>query len=579
MRMPTLMIPCAVFAMPVLGDLPAALDRVPTNAAAVIGIQSLESFHSDISGIADLFQIEDLGGPLEMAQMLLSTPGLNASGSAALVIMPGEDGFVDVSGPEPTMFAILPVASYDEMVGAFGGDAAAAVTELSMDGDVVFATNLGGGFCAIAPEAANLRGVGEVRGAAPAHATHVGMSGQRVIESSDLFVALDIKAFTPAIEQAMGEMRQSMAMVQTLMGEQGAGMGQMVDMVDGLSTMLTEDGQAAVLGINVNSSGVSLDASAQFREGSQIASMAAKGGNASSLLDRVPDMPFIAAFAVDMSSPQLKEWMAEMSEAAMAMQPGDANPFGFVKTGELMELVDGSAFVMGNPPSLLMGGIFHSMMEFKASSDSQKLLAATREMLPKMDGMSQQGITFNATLDAGVKQVAGTMVDTWSMKMAPDPENPAAQRMAMMFSMIFGPNQGPHGYYAPVEGGLITTMALNDDLLARAIKAANAGHGLASGEKVSTAIASQPEGAIVQGFLDVGVLGKQLMSMAAMMGPGAPQLEIPENLAPIGVSLATGSGGLHGRVHVPQGILNMISAMSRQMADEMGGGEGGGPRF
>ncbi len=579
MRMTTLMIPCAILAMPALGDLPAALDRVPANAAAIIGIQSLSGFHSDLSGIAEMFNIRDLGGPLEMAEMLLATHGLNAQGSAALVIMPGEDGFVDVTGPQPTMFAILPVDSYDEMVGAFSGDAGDAITELAMGGDVVFATNLGGGFCAIAPESASLDGLGEIRGMLARHSAHVGAAGQSVIEGSDLFVALDIKAFSPAIEQKMGEMRDTFAMIQGLMGEQGAGMGQMVDMIDGLASALTEDGQSAVLGINVDADGVSLDASAQFREGSELAAMAGGGGNASALLDRVPDMPFIVAWGMDFSSPQLKSWMAEMSEAAMALQPGGANPFGgIMKTGEMMDLLDGSAFVMGEPPSLMMGGIFHNMMEFKASSDSQKLLDATRQMLPEMDGMNQGGITFNTTLDVGVKEIAGTSVDTWSMKMTPDPENPAAQQMNMAFGMIFGSNGGPNGYYAAVDGGMITTMSLNDQLMAKAIKAASEGNGLASGNKLRAAIARQPEGSVIQGFLDVGTLGKQIMAMAAMM-PGIPQFEIPDNLAPVGVSLATGSGGLHGRLHVPQGIIDLISTIQEQVGDEMGGEGGGGPRF
>ena len=60
---------------------------------------------------------------------------------------------------------------------------------------------------------------------------------------------------------------------------------------------------------------------------------------------------------------------------------------------------------------------------------------------------------------------------------------------------------------------------------------------------------------------------------------GAPRFEIPDNLAPIGVSLATGSGGLHGRLHVPQGIIDLISSIKEQVADEMGGEEGDGPRF
>ena len=349
-------------------------------------------------------------------------------------------------------------------------------------------------------------------------------------------------------------------------------------MIDGVSAMLTEDGQAAVIGVNVDGSGVSLDASAQFREGSDAASLASVTGNASEMLDHVPDMPFIFAFAMDLSSPALKAWMADMSEMAMAMQPAEANPFGFMNPGELMELVDGSAFVMGNPPSLMMGGIFHSMMEFKASKDPAVLRSASREMVAKMDGMSQGGITFNSTIDADVKEIAGSSVDRWSMKMTPDPEDPAGAQMAMAFSMIFGPNGGPRGYYATADSGLISTMSENDELMARAIEAANEGNGLASGNKLREAISRQPEGSLVQVFVDVGTLGKQVMGMMAMMGGGGPEVDIPDNLPPVGMSLASGGGGLHGRIHVPQGIIDMISSLAEEMAPGAGN-EGDGPRF
>lgn len=585
MRTPTMILPCVLLAMPALGDMPKAMDRVPANAAAIVGVPNLSQFHSDLSGIGEMFGGGKLDQPLQMAQMLLSTPGLDASGSAALVFMPDENGVLDFENTaKPTMFAVLPVTSYDEMVGAFEGDPAAAVAELTMQGESVFAVNLGGGFCAIAPEAEDLAGLGDARGTSAGHAQRVGAVGQSVIDGSDIFVAVDIKAFAPTIESAMDEMRSGMEMAQMMMGEQGAGMAQMIDTIDGLKRQLIEDGGAAVVGMGISESGLSLDASAQFREGSEIAELASRPGNATGLLNRVPDMPFLVAFSMDLSSPQLKEWMVEMSEAAMAMQGegGQPNPMNFMnfgEMGELMDLHDGSAFVMGNPPSMMMGGMFHSMVEFKASSEPQKLVEATRQMVAKMDGMSQGGITFNATADAGVKEIAGRSIDTWSMRMTPDPEDPTGGQMAMAFSMIFGPNGGPAGYYTAVDSGMITTMAQNDQLMADAIEAATSGNGLASGEKLSAALAHQPEGSIVQGFVDVGLLGKQFMQMAAMMGPQAPQFTIPDNLAPIGMSLATGSGGLHGRLHVPQGLLNFVADMQEQFGGAGAEGEGEGPRF
>ncbi len=569
--------PVFVLAMHARADLPEVLDRVPEQVAAVVGVTNMEQFHADIKSLGEAFAEGEIAQPMAMVEMFLSTPGLNRGGSAALVVLPGEDGIIDPAGAEPDMFVLLPVSSYDAMVEALGGDAAEKITSVDMGGEQMFVTNLGGGFCAASPDQDTLAKAVGIDGRRNTHARLVGTVGQRAIEQADLFVEVNIPAFAPAIHEGMEEFRSNIEMIAMMAGEQGQGLMQMADLATRLEETLTRDGRFATLSLGVDESGLVLDATCQFREGSEAAKLASVQADASLLLDRVPDMPYLFATAFDMSSPELRQWMREFARAMMQMDPGQQQMFGFMNMGEIFELQNGSAFVMGNPPSLMMGGLFHSALEYKAASDPGKMLEVTRQSLSKLDGISQGGITFNATCDTSAKTIAGVTVDAWSMRMTPDPEAPEAAQMNMVLPMIFGPNMGPSGYYAAVEGGIISTLSQNDDLMARAIEAARTGQGLGENAKVRGALANHPDGTFAIALIDVGTITQQVMQMAAMMGQQVP-VEVPKDMAPVSVSLSAADGGLEGRVHLPKSMLELVSAW---FTLEPAGGleEGDGPRF
>jgi len=72
-------------------------------------------------------------------------------------------------------------------------------------------------------------------------------------------------------------------------------------------------------------------------------------------------------------------------------------------------------------------------------------------------------------------------------------------------------------------------------------------------------------------------IAKQGMAMAAMFG-GGPDIEIPDNLNPIGLAMATGGGGVQTRVHVPTNVLKLIASVAEMQAG-MRGEPDEGPRF
>ncbi len=575
-----LMMPVIVLTVHTEADLPEVLDRVPERAAAVVGVTNMQQFHADIQLLGEVFSEGEFAQPMTMIEMFLATPGLNPGGSAALVVLPGEDGLIDPTGPEPDMFVLLPVSSYDTMIEALGGDVGEEVTTIDMGDEQMFVTNLGGGFCAAAQDRDTLAQAVGIQGRKDTHARLIGTVGQRALAHADLFIEVNIPAFTPAIHASMEEFRGNIEMIAMMAGEQGQGLQQMAALATRLEETLTRDGRFATLALGVDEGGLLLGATCQFREGSDAAGLASVHADAAPLLQRVPDMSYLFATAFDMSAPELKEWMREFTDAMMQMNPGQQQMFGVMDIGEVLDLQNGSAFVMGNPPSLMMGGIFHSALEYKATGDPKKMIEVTRQSLSKLDGVSQGGITFNATCDTASKTIAGVSIDVWSMRMTPDPEVPESAQMGMLLPMIFGPNMGPSGYYAVVDDGLISTFAQNDDLMTRAIEAARTGQGLGSSEMVRSALSNHPN-AFAIALIDVGTITRQIMQLAAMMGQQAP-FEVPENMAPVSMSLSGADGGLEGRIYLPASLLEMIADIASQYEASMEDApddDGAGPRF
>lgn len=568
-----------VLAMPALA-VPPALDRVPEDAALVVAVENLQQFHDEIKGFADLFGIQPLREPLQMAGQLLGTEGLNAQGSVAMVLLAGEGGVVE-QGQEPRMVVVAPVSDFEAMAQGVGGEQAEGLLTFEMDGETVYAKPIGEGYAVMSPSAEVARAFAGEGGHSGAHERRLGQSGRRAAEGADVVAIVNVPAFAPMIRAAGAEMQNNMAMMGAMMGEQGKGFAQMGQMLAGMVETLAEDGQSAVLALEAGEGGLELDAAAQFRAGSDAAETLSVAGKARELLSHVPDTEFLFAGAMDVSNPKLKGVMMELAKASQEMNPEQAQAMGFMNFGRLSELQDGSAFLMGDPPALMMGGLWNKTVTYTKTSDPGGLVEETAKATREMDGVSVEGITFNTSYEAGALQVEGVNVDRWSMRMSADPDNPMGGQMAMQFNMMFGP-MGLQGYTAQVEGGTVTMMSQNAEFMASALRAAKEGNGLGRGDRLAGPAGRLPESTVAEVYIGVGPLMRQGMNMAAMFGQPM-QMDLPERIEPVGMGVATGEGGVQGRLVVPQSVLETISQIQRQMGGGMAPGAAppaeGNPRF
>lgn len=561
--------------VPALAELPPSLDRVPEDAAIVVSVRNLAELHERAGALFELIQVGDSQQVLGMAQMILSTPGLDETGSIALAILPGDDGTVDFDSEAPPMVLIVPVDNFGDLAQALDGRAADnGLFDIELMGEEAFLRDLGGGWAALSPNGELLEDFEGRAGNLRSHERRFGSAGNEIADHSSIFVAVDIVSVAPYIREGVEGFQGQMGMMAMMMGEQAQGMEQFGQLIGDFTDQLIEQGEVVLMGVGMSDTGLSIDLGAQFRAGTEMARMMDADADARDLLRHVPDMPFLFAASVDTTSPAVKQMFGKLADLGAQMNPAGGEMMGFGNFLKMIDDQDGMAFVMGNPPAIMMGGLFANTLQFTKTSDPAALLDTTSTMMSELNGMEQQGISFSTSFKRDATTVEGVPVHSWGMKMQFDPADPGAQQAQMGMMMIFGPQGGPSGYYAAIDEGLITTFSQSTPLMSQAIEAARAGNGLGAQASIRNAAGQLPGNSVVQVYIGIDEIMQQVGGVMAMMGGGL-DIEIPQNMGPIAIGASMQDGGFVGRIYMPEGVVKLIGEFAK-MADDGGDWEDDG---
>jgi hypothetical protein len=348
-------------------------------------------------------------------------------------------------------------------------------------------------------------------GARAGHTARLGSLASERAGTSDMFVSVDVAAH----EEQIREMVQQFSFL-LMMGAAQAGQdaGAQMAMIEALQERIIADGQVAFLAFDLGEAGFAIDAGMQFKEGSDTGVLLRDAGNSSPLLARLPNKPFLLAAAVDVSSPSARELTKAFSGLQKIGVPG-LNP-------ENMN-TNGSAFLLGETPGGLMGGmLLGATTMFFDSDDPAALAAQMKSGLEAINGQTVEGSTYTTSYESGASSIDGTSLDAYSVQVdSGDATNMQMQQMQQMIGMFLGPgNSGPAGFVAKADKGLVMTMAKNSQLAGEAVKAANAGTGLGTNPTVKGVAEALPAGRSVEVYIGVGKLAEMAMALMAMqMGP------------------------------------------------------------
>lgn len=545
-------------------DLPKVLDRVPTDVQVVVVVKDLGATYTRAKAMATM-----VGAPADQMTMMdeiIAMPGLNKEGSMAMLVSSIPNPDEEAAGKEPTIILLAPVTDYKQFVTGLGAENADGISKLTMkgegQGDEFYAKDLGDGFAAISPSSEPLTSFEGKGGNAEAHAKLVGALGANVSADSDVLIVANVEKLKGVIDAAQQQMSEQGEMIAAMAGPQGEQLKTQIETASQAMQAFSRDASAGIVGLNFSEKGVSIDAGAQFKEGTPSGQYFQAKGNASGLLSRVPTTPFYFAMAMDTSSESMKKLAKDMSQANPMMQ----EEAGGVIDTFLKQLpnVNGFAMVMGASPGGLMGGMLANTVYYVQASKPEELQAAFKSASTEMNGKTIQGITYKTTYASAASEVEGVKVDTWTMQMQPDPNNPAAMSMQQAQAMLYGMGGQPSGFSAAVDSGVVMTMSQNTPLMASALKAVKDGGGLAADPLVKDAVSNLPENRTFEGYIGVKSLMDAVSGLMAMMGRPATY-QTPASLAPVVMGGTTSQGAIRVKTFIPMPVMTAVGDFAKSM--------------
>ena len=317
------------------------------------------------------------------------------------------------------------------------------------------------------------------------------------------------------------------------------------------------------MGISGGDFGFSIELGASFKGGSELAGTFAQSGDASKLISKLPGGPYLFAYAMDFSSPGIQSLMEKMAQAGGARAPMD-----FIKTSR------GMAQAVGLNPAGLMGGLFVNTTAVIDTPDAAGMVKTFGEQIGAANGQVASGISMTTTFAAAPEQIGGVDAYKWSIQMLPDMNSPGAMQMQMMMPMLFGPSGGPNGYIAAADANTaVVTYSSSNAQLEKLVQSARNGGELAKNQMLMAQAERLHSAPFMVAYVDMGTIMKAVLPTVAMFA-GPVNIDIPENVTPLAMSMSSSGGGVSIRTVVPTDLIDLMKATGEAFGG-MGGGGGG----
>lgn len=547
----------AVCVAPAFAALPAIFDRVPAEAMLVVTTKNLDEVDKGVSQLLTAIEVPALATPSELLRRAGLGDGIDMTKPIAIALMPG-----DLDGDLPPVVALLPTTNFDGMMNAFDAEAVDGVHAITIaTGETLFVRKGEGGYAVASPMRELAVAVDGRGGNAKSHESTMGAVGAELANASHITVVLK-KPLLDMMQQQVGPMIEEQAGMAAMMGG-----GQMENMTEQAKRAqefiegMLEDGRNIVIGTQAGASGLAFDVAMDFETDSEFGAMFSDSGDSAAMLKRLPSQPFLFALGADFNAPVAKKLLDVMAQMKMAFVPG---------AGDIMKQAQGMATAVFVSPGGLMGGLFANTISYTATADPKAMMAGIQDAT---QGGQEMAPGMMLTYEAGATEVDGTSVDAWSVQMDMNANQMGGGVVQQMSMMLFGPG-GMGGYIAPGKNGVYQTLSKNSQLLRSALEAEGGDASLLEDRGLSMVASRLPKNRTVEAYIGVQSILSQGLQVAAMFGMPM-QVEMPEQLPPIGVGVTTDRSAARAATFMPAPVLKTLAQVAMQ-ADQMFGGMGGG---
>lgn len=571
------------------------LKVAPKDAMAVLKINHLSATNKKVSdlmaklGVAALKpELADPMGALKKHMKI--TAGLNEEGDAGLVVMPYESWPKDEaerSKPENAPLVVLvPVSDFKAFV--------AGLPEVKTEGDVSTFVNGGkaiyvtswGEYAAMSPNKAAVSAKGE--------GVAVNASAAKELEAKDVVLWANVPAIKGAVAPQIASHKQEIldkvdaALKDNPQLSKFAPVGRaFVSQLLAAGETFLNESAGATLSVNLTDAGTNLAVESEFAKGSYIGSWVSSvksdlaGGSYTAGLPGGPyifyggsaiDGAAMSKLMTDFSAPIVKELAAADADVGgKAQKTLDSMKALFASTKQMNF---GMLAPRGNP-----GEDSLVQVDYVIKGDTNAFKAAMKDYgdasTALMGGFGGADMPISMEYKAGARTVDGVTFDSLAM-VTKDPKNPNEAQMLQGIKIVYGKN----GFRYDVGGIDSTTaiagMCLSDANVSKLVASAKAGSDeLGKMPNVAQTTKALPEKPVAAFYFAADETARTALSYAKMFMGAGPNVQIPENLPPLGFSASADGTTVRGEMHVPTDTVSAFVAAAFQMMMGGGGGNGG----
>jgi hypothetical protein len=559
------------------------LEQVPEDALVVIKVNNLQAVSNKLSKFA-----EDIG--LAQAAPQFSNPlnalqehagikeGLNKEGDLAFV---GLDPKTDPEHQDEAMLFLIPVTDYKAFIGNFA--------DAKTEGDVTEVT------LPNTPQPSYIGHWGNYAVLAPSKAIvalkHGGVKPQgavaKELSSKDIVVFGNMpkvkERVLPMIQEHKDELLQKVEAGLKQGGAPNAAMTKnMFAMLIDAATALVRDSRGASFAMNFTPEGISTTILADFNDGTKPAELISGIKNSSEpMLEGLPTEKylFFGGFVNDPAnapkvSAALLDPMADELKKAAGDQAQAVNDY-IASTKKIMALYTGGAIGVIAPTGAIGQDALIQTVSI-IHGDSKQLIAAYKDAFAAqqkmMAGLGQQAIKTDVETKENAKTVGGVNFDQITMKFNADPNDPQAQQAQQGINMLYGPNGMQLLVGAADDNTVIVAMGVPDAQLTEAIESAKKKDtAVASTDSLKAVAANLPKNRAMVGYIALDQIVTTGLNYARQFGFGVP-LQLPPDLPPIGVAVATEGSTVRIDTYTPMSLIQSLVAAGMQMKMQMQGG-------
>jgi hypothetical protein len=570
-------------------------EQVPADAAAVFEIKDLGGLNTKVAKMAKSFGLDEISPEFKdpLASLLEKghmTKGINKGGDAAVVIFTPEKK-AGGDKQEPDVLALVPVSDYKAFVGNFEpaddkADAGISVVKDPSDPSKSMYIIERGKYAAMSDhkEVLGHKGGG----------LKLSTAAHKEADTKDAVFYINMPALREKVLPELKANRKKMLdeiSTELQNNPQTKQFGPVVNVVvnqwlDFAQNFMT-DAQAVVFSLNLTDEGMAGGGLAEFAPDSEMGKTVAQmKSSGTPLLAGLPDRKYFAFGGFSVAPGATGKLFDQYVDPVIK----ELNKSGGDSGKQIADLLDSMKVMMAATTHSASGYVVptgplgqESIVQVVTvvNGDAEKIHGSYKTMLGKMSKLMAQAPKgaaapkFEVTPDA--KTVDGVKLDSYSMKMEFDENDPTAAQAQQMMAMIYGPN-GMGGNIGVVnDKTLVVVQGGTDKLLSETIASAKAGKDVLSQTPGVKSVSAQlPEGRVLEYYVALDNIVTSAVKYA--QGFGLPvKLKLPQNLPPVGVSAGTDGPSARMDVFVPAQTVQSLVAAGIQAYTQMqnGGGAGG----